>query len=236
MLYQPWTSRLYCACHVQICFFCKFPPFSCTWPSDSVFAVCSWIQSSEGVCAAQPHLVEIYDLTCNFLIFTISKSHIQFASFFFFYPCSISLGHIRLGAQQQALQLRGSAGLWRQVGQRDSRLSHLPRRHCSWAGFRLLPGRLRHWQWLPFFPRGRVLERRPSAATTAHRRGLPRALYADNLSLQRQHPQLWQQQVSEYQATPKPKPLSTPITSRGCSTGRARLFCEWGNSRKCGRS
>lgn len=221
-------------------FFLQLPPFSCTWTSDSVFAVCRWIQHGRSVwrlvCCTAPPCGDFFDLTSNILTHFYHLKIPLTICLFFFYPSSISLGHIRLGAQQQALQLRGGAGLRRQARQRGSGLSHLPRRHRSWAGVRLLPGRLRHWQRLPFFPRGRVLERRRSAATTAHRRGLPRTLYADNLSLQRQHPQLWQQQVSEHQTTPKPKPLSTPITSRGRSPGGARLFRERGNSRKRGRS
>lgn len=238
MLYQPWPCCLYCACRVQICFFWKFPLFRVR-DLKILCLLCCWIQHGRSVwrlvCCTAPPCGDLWfnsNILTNFYHLKIPLT----IYLFFFNPSSISLGHIRLGAQQQALQLWGGAGLRRQAGQQGSRLSHLPRRHRSWAGVRLLPGRLRHWQRLPFFPRGRVLERRPSAATTAHRRGLPRTLYADNLSLQRQHPQLWQQQVSEYQTTPKPKPLSTPITSRGCSTGGARLFRERGNSRKCRRS
>lgn len=237
MLYQPWPCRIvHAAC--KYVFFCKFPLFRVR--DFQILCLLCVAEShtavpSEGLCAAQRHLVEICDLTANVLThFYHLKTPLTIC--LFLNLSSISLGHIRLGAQQQTLHLRGGAGLRRQAGQRGSNLSHLLWRHRSWAGVWLLPGRLRHWQRLPIFPRGRVLERRNSAATTAHRRGLPRTLYADNLSLQRQHPQLWQPQVSEYQTTPKPKPLSTPITSRGYSTGGARVFRVRGKSRKCGRS
>lgn len=98
MLYQPWPCRSYCACRVQICFFCS-PLFRVRY-LEILCLLCvagsNTAVPSEGLRAAQRHLVEIYDLTSNFLTHFYHLK-IPWTISFFFLPIQHITGTYQTG-------------------------------------------------------------------------------------------------------------------------------------------